>query len=170
MKQKGTLFYWAIVILPILNYLVFFIGVNFNSIVLAFKDVYILKGEKHIDWVKFDNFKTILRDSQVLEYLVKNSMMYFAVTVCVIIPLTLLFSYYIFKKYFASGFFKVMIFMPSVICSMVLAIFYLNFTNEILDKIIFKPRIALMKKDEYATAVMIALFIIGGFRRTFSCS
>lgn len=163
MKQKGTLFYWAIVILPILNYIVFFIGVNFNSILLAFKNVYILKGEKHIDWVQFDNFKTILRDTQVLRYLVKNSMMYFGVTVCIIIPLTLLFSYYIFKKYLANGFFKVMIFMPSVICSMVLAIFYLNFTNEILDKIVFKPKITLMKKDEYATAIMIALFIIGGF-------
>ena len=96
MKQKGTLFYWGIVILPILNYLIFFIGVNFNNILMAFKSYDIVNYEKQIDWVKFDNFKEILGDTQILGYFIKNSLMSFAVTLVVVIPLTLLFAYYIF--------------------------------------------------------------------------
>lgn len=163
MKQKGTLFYWGIVILPILNYLIFFIGVNFNNILMAFKSYDIVNYEKQIDWVKFDNFKEILGDTQILEYFIKNSLMYFAVTLVVVIPLTLLFAYYIFKKYAASGFFKVMIFLPSIICSMVLVIFYRTFVNEILDKIIIQPKVSLVMKDDTAVPVMLMLYIIGGF-------
>ena len=163
MKQKGTLFYWGIVILPILNYLIFFIGVNFNNILMAFKSYDIVNYEKQIDWVKFDNFKEILGDTQILGYFIKNSLMYFAVTLVVVIPLTLLFAYYIFKKYAASGFFKVMIFLPSIICSMVLVIFYRTFVNEILDKIIIQPKVSLVMKDDTAVPVMLMLYIIGGF-------
>ena len=163
MKRKGTFFYWGIILLPILNYLIFFVGVNINNILLAFKDYAIVNYQKQIDWVGFANFTKILQDSVVLGYLVKNSLLYFAVTLLVIIPLTLMFAYYIFKKYTAHGFYKVMIFMPSIVCSMVLVIFYRTFVNEILDKMIIKPQISLISKDSTATAVMIALHIIGGF-------
>ena len=163
MKQKGTFFYWGIVILPILNYLIFFIGVNINNILMAFKEYSVVNYEKQISWVGFANFTKIFQDSEVLGYLIKNSLIYFAVTLVIIIPLTLLFAYYIFKKYTAHSFFKVMIFMPSIVCSMVLVIFYRTFVNEILDKIIIQPEISLIRKDETAMPIMLALHIIGGF-------
>ena len=163
MKQKGTFFYWGIVILPILNYLIFFIGVNINNIFMAFKEYSIVNYQKHIAWVGFANFEKIFKDSEVLGYLIENSLLYFAVTICVIIPCTLLFAYYIFKKYTGHSFFKVMIFMPSIVCSMVLVIFYRTFVNEILDKIILKPQISLMMKDSTSVPILLALHIIGGF-------
>ena len=163
MKQKGTFFYWGIVILPILNYLIFFIGVNIGNILMAFREYSIVNYEKQISWVWFKNFATIFRDTQVLGDLVENSLLYFAVTLVCIIPLTLLFAYYIFKKYTLHGTFKVMIFLPSIICSMVLIIFYRTFINEVLDKIILKPKISLVMRDKTAEPVMIALHIIGGF-------
>lgn len=163
MKRKGTFFYWGIVILPILNYLIFFIGVNINNILMAFKKYSIVNYEKQISWVGFENFATIFRDAEVLGYLVENSLLYFAVTLAIIIPLTLLFAYYIFKQYTLHNVFKIMIFLPSIICSMVLVIFYRIFINEILDKIILKPEISLIMKDETAIPVMLGLYIIGGF-------
>ncbi len=163
MKQKGTLFYWGVIILPILNYLVFFVGININNILMAFKDYSVVNYQKQISWVGFQNFIKIFRDATVLGYLVKNSLMYFAVTLVFVIPLTLLFAYYIFKQYTAHSFFKVMIFLPSIICSMVLVIFYRTFVNEILDKILIKPEISLISKDSTATAVVLGLYIIGGF-------
>ena len=74
MKQKGTFFYWGIVILPILNYLIFFIGVNINNILMAFKEYSVVNYEKQISWVGFANFTKIFQDSEVLGYLVKNSL------------------------------------------------------------------------------------------------
>ena len=36
-KRNGNVFFWVMLALPLLQFAIFYVGVNFNSILLAFK-------------------------------------------------------------------------------------------------------------------------------------
>lgn len=124
-RLGGKAFYCLMLILPVAQFLVFYVGVNFNNILLAFKNYDKITGETTP--AGFANFRMIFdvwNMQDILKVSVKNSFMYFAISLFITVPLTLLFAYYIFKKYRYSGFFKVMLFLPSIISAMVLVVFY----------------------------------------------
>ncbi len=126
-KMGGKVFYWAMFALPLLQFCIFYIGVNFNGILLAFQKITPTTTGRIIEFDGFNQFKVFWE-----QYLttpagiiaVKNSVAYFLFSVCVVIPLALLFSYYIYKKGALSGLFRTVLFMPSVICMLILVIFY----------------------------------------------
>ena len=139
-RLGGRLFYILMLILPLIQFCIFYIGVNFNNIILAFKDYDKITGATTFN--NFDNFKRIFEvyaSEDILKTSIKNSFVYFGINLIITIPLTLLFAYYITKKFRYSGFFKVMIFLPSIISAMVLVVFYKFWADlasiEFLDKV-----------------------------------
>ncbi len=119
-KRNQTLFLTTLLAFPVIQFLIFYFGVNFNSFALAFKKaengVYVFGG--------FTNFKRVLDDIFVTKDLliaIKNSSIQFLVGV-IEIPLHVMVAYCIFKKVPASGFFKIMLFLPQIISSMVFVI------------------------------------------------
>ena len=128
-KKKQLIFYICIVVLPILQFCIFYIGVNFNSILLAFKtfdadtNKYVFDG--------FNNFIQIYNDwvnSPVLKVALKNSLILYGVTLLCMVVSTL-FSYYIFKKRTFAGLYKIVLFLPNIISSLILALIYMYFTE-----------------------------------------
>jgi ABC-type sugar transport system permease subunit len=118
---KAQLFCWSIVILPIIQFLVFYVYVNFNSIMLAFKEYKISLDPlvpDTISWIGFKNFTDVWRDlfsaGGDLLYMTGNSLIRFLVNL-LLMPIKWLFAYAIWKKIPASGFFKVVLFLPSII-------------------------------------------------------
>lgn len=97
---------------------------------LAFQKYSVVKNA--YDFVKFDNFKKVLRDMFSL-YVYKsafgNSLKYYLGSLLVSLPCGLLFSYYIFKKRLFSGLMKVVLFLPSVMPVMVLVVVYQMVVN-----------------------------------------
>lgn len=129
-RLGGKLFYYLMLILPIAQFLVFYIGVNFNNILLAFKSYDKVTGATSFNYL--NNFKMIFdiyKSQEVLKVSIRNSFIYFAINLLITVPLTLLFAYYIFKKFRYAGFFKVMIFLPSIISAMVLVVFFKNWAD-----------------------------------------
>ena len=127
------MFYISIVALPVLQFCIMYIGVNFNSILLAFKSYDHETGA--YTWVGLDNFKTFLLDMSVgsfAENLIKNSLVLFLVQVCFGTGLSLLFSYYIYKKMPASKAFHVILFLPSVISMLVMSLMFKYFAGNAL--------------------------------------
>lgn len=134
-KKKGNLlFYITMATIPILQYLLFYVVVNFNSLLLAFKEYTILEnGKTAFEFVGFTNFEYFFQDifeSGKLVYAFKNSLISFSVSIIVGIPLTLMFSYYIFKKCLLSGAFKFLLLLPSMISSIVLIIMFKGFVSD----------------------------------------
>ena len=107
MARGKILFYACIVALPILQFVIFYIGVNLNSFILAFQS---WDGEKNAyTWNKvgalLDNFKKVINDfstMQILKTSLKNSLVLFVIGVLFGSTLALLFSYYIYKKHRCS--------------------------------------------------------------------
>lgn len=132
-QRSANVFFYTMVALPIVQFIIFYIVVNFNSILLAFKQYEVLPGEGYVTkWVDFSNFEAIFLEWKNTDYIsntLPNALKYFAANVLIVMPLTLLFAYYIYKKFRGHEFFKVMLFLPSVICNMVIVLFYRDFVE-----------------------------------------
>ena len=142
-SKGGRIFYWVMFALPLLQFAIFYIGVNLNSILLAFKQTVIVDDGTTIKYVSsfvwFDTFKRFIDIELTSSYYavaIKNSLIYFGVSVVIVIPLGLLLSFYVYKKYPLSEVFRTFLFMPSVICSLVLVIFYQYITGSVITDII----------------------------------
>ncbi len=131
MKRGANVFYWVMMALPLLQFLIFYIGVNFNSILLAFQEILPVVKDGTVEYVSsFVGFETIRKYivtelcSPAYRVAITNSLIYMAFSIVVVMPLGLLFSFYIFKKYRFAAMYRVFLFLPSVICSLILVIFY----------------------------------------------
>ena len=119
--KTSSVFVFVMLFYSVLHFLVMWVGVNANSILLSFKSYSYLTGTyQFIGWDHlFDNFVNISEriGNNVDHYqdMLFASLAYFIVSCFVTLPISLFFSYFIFKKILANGFFKVIFFLPSII-------------------------------------------------------
>lgn len=174
MDRGGNLFFYVMVALPILQFVIFYIFANFNSILLSFQEYTLEDGVYRLQWAGFENFVTIGGEWQRQAWLrgtVLNSVKYLLANVIVVMPLTLLFAYFIFKKFRGYGFFRILLFMPSIICNMVIVIFFRDFVEWVI-----RPVVQIVTSSEIstlwgadgsrATAPLLVLYILLGFSTT----
>ena len=123
-KRDDLIFHWILLIWPLLQFSIFYIGVNLNSFRLAFVG---MEGEFTFGW--FENIFTL--DNYRLSVFngFFKSLRYWGISTAISLPLSLFFSHYIYKKYLLSGFFKVVLFLPSILSSMVMVLLFNKFMN-----------------------------------------
>lgn len=134
---KGDmLFYVLMMAWPILQFCVFYIAVKFNSIMYSFQRYDKLSGAVTwtLDYVR--NALKMMTTNPVLIDAMKMTLLFFVLFTGINTPLGLLFSYYIAKKQFAAGFFRVFLFLPSIICSVIMVLIYGNFVDVALPEIV----------------------------------
>ncbi len=135
-KVGDLIFYICFIALPVLQFVLFYIGVNFQSILLAFQT---FDPETNTTtWVLWDNFKTVFENFATDTYLsgsLVNSLIMFVVKICIGIPLGLLFSFYIYKKYPLHNFFRVMLFLPSVVSAIVMVSIFQNLVDVVIPQL-----------------------------------
>lgn len=128
--RKRAIFYAIMMAFPLLQFAVFYIGVNANSIVMAFQSykydqgMYVFTG--------LANFRAVFTDIMTVGYLksaIVRSLIVYAFTLTIGVTLAVLFSYYIYKKFRGGEVFKVFLFLPSVISSVVLVIMFNYFVE-----------------------------------------
>lgn len=178
-RVKYWCFYAALIVLPLLQFAVFYVYVNINSIVLAFQKYEISTGGDIASGYVFgglENFKRVFGElfgafgynqNARLVYSLKNSLWMTFALFFISTPLTLLFSYVISKKVPASEFFKFFLFLPSIIPAVVLSLIYLYFNEsafpELLGKLTGHPVDGLMWSDRTWALMIILYAVITGF-------
>lgn len=128
-RRRQLLFFVLIVALPLLQFCVFYIGVNVNSIVMAFQRYDVLDAS--FSWVSWANFRQIFVNFGEKSYMwmaVKNSLLFFLVTLSTMFVATL-FSFYIYKKRWLSGVFRVALFVPHIVASITFVVIFKYFTE-----------------------------------------
>lgn len=113
-KQKRLLFVWGMLALPLLQWLVFFLYVNVDSIVMSFQTMNYKTGA--IEWT-LNNYKRFIYEWNALPQIknaVKNSMLAGANNLLLIL-ISLVLSYFFYKKIPGRNFFRVVYFLPSII-------------------------------------------------------
>ncbi len=126
--KASTVFIIVMLAYSVLHFLLMWVGVNFNSILLSFK--FYRRGDYH--WLTgsrfFENFELIFmnmsKDVDNYRSMLFSSLAFFVVSCFVTLPISLFFSYFIFKKILGNGFFKVIFFLPSIIPLIILTTIY----------------------------------------------
>ena len=120
-NRKDIIFYAALMAFPVVQFLIFYIVVNANSLLLTFRSYDTLTGE--VSWVGWDNlaeaFRMMTQQKELLDAM-GTSFLAYAISLCIGTPLALLFSFYIYKEYPASGVFRVLLFLPSIVSAIVI--------------------------------------------------
>ena len=167
--RRSLLFYSLMIAWPVLQFCVFYIGVNFNSILLAFKDFGTSQTEYR--W-SFDNFKVWLDFNDplyggLIPDALGVSLKAYAISLVVGLPLGLFFSYYIFKKMPGSGFFRVVLFIPTIVSSIVLVSMYKLFVNDVVYELAYKfgkaPKRPYLDSAEHRFATMMIYNVFVSF-------
>lgn len=128
-KDKDLIFYTLMMIFPVAQFAVMYIGVNFNSILLAFKSVDTLSGTYTWTFSNITKAFKLFTQSTALLLTAKNSLVAYVVLTFLGTPLGLMFSYYIYKKLPMSNAFRVILFLPSIISGIVMVTIFQFFVE-----------------------------------------
>lgn len=136
-RKNDLIFYSILLIWPILQFCVFYIYVNFNSFLLAFKNIRLVDGE-YIVKPSVKAFQDLweLLSTEQMKNTALLSVLTWALNMVTMIPLGLLFSFYIAKKHAGASFFRIMLFLPSILSSVVMVTIYRYFINNALPKML----------------------------------
>ena len=137
-NKRRRLFYVLGLSLPVLQFCIFYIGVNFNTILLAFQRWEVTGTQGKYVFNGLNNFKDFFRDFKEFEFFgnsLKNSAIAFLATL-VGMALSLFFSFYVYKKAWGSEFFRTMLFMPKIISAIILVILFKFFAENAVPELI----------------------------------
>jgi len=138
-KKIEDLFFYAVILaFPVLQFCVFYIGVNFNSLLLAFKNYESYNSYSWSGLSNFENLFVMFGEKTLYAVAFKNSLKSFVWGTACGLLLGLFFSYYIFKKGFAYNFFKVCLFLPSIIPAIALVVMFKQFADGAMPQILGK--------------------------------
>lgn len=165
---KSQIFYIALMVWPVIQFLVFYIGVNVNSFMLAFKEID-ANDYSSFTW-SFAAFKTWFTGDTAtsLWKALLISLKSYAISLFIGVPLGILFAYYIFKKKPGAMIFRILLFMPSIITAIVLVTIYSYFTNfvypEVMQKMFGVETSALLSETStrYGAVMFYNLFVSFG--------
>lgn len=119
LKIKRYLFVLSIIILPLINFIVFYLVQNFSSFIMAFQ-----VKKQGISYWSFDNYVRIFREftqsdrSSDLYISLINTFKFFFLGI-IMLPVSFLTSYFMYKKIFLHGVFKIVFFLPSILSAVV---------------------------------------------------
>lgn len=139
-RVSRAIFYICVVALPVLQFCIFYIYLNFNSIILAFQK-YSLPTEGMgyvVSFAGFKNFASAWQHFVNSKFMLINSLRLLLCELIIALPLAVLFSFYIHKNFLMSKFFRVMLFMPQIISSIIFVILFKYIVNDVYSQIAFK--------------------------------
>ncbi len=142
---RKHIFCWAILIIPLIQFFIFFVVVNYNHIMTAFQKYTVdASGRGSYVFLEdiFGNFKEVFYDlthKLELKVSLRNSLFAFAVTLLVGVSFTLIFSSYIYHKRVCSSFFKIMLFLPNIVSTVVFANIFKVIDNVMLPTLLGDP-------------------------------
>ena len=168
-KKQRLRFYIGWFLPLLIQFCIFYVYLNFNSILLAFQEYKInANGVGHtVKFVGFDNIKVALQFffSKRAGDMIVNSLIVYGCQLLIVTTLALFFSYYIAKKYPCSGLFRLMLYLPTIVSSAVMAILYQYIVTDVYSTLAFKltgtalPGLLDNQATEYGTILFFCLWM-----------
>ncbi len=131
-RKNDAIFYTTLMAFPMLQFILFYVVVNSNSFLMAFQKYDNTLGKYY--FVGMDNIMDQINEFMaggVLRLAVANSLKAYGLSL-LLLPFSIIFPFYIYKKLPMGGFFKVILFLPHILSTMVLSLLYQFFVNSVL--------------------------------------
>lgn len=152
---------------PLLQFSLFWVYVNYQSILLAFKLEQ--NGEVFITLENFRRFFIELKaTSGLMTKLIGNSLSFFPVSVFITLPLSFVFSYFLFKKVPGSSVYRVIFYLPSIISAVALTMLFRYIVSpsgplSVLEKALKIEPIDFLGTPRYAMKTVLFYTVWTGF-------
>jgi ABC-type sugar transport system permease subunit len=125
-KFKRNLFIFLMLAYPILQFLIFWLYVNINTVIMTFQRFSL--SEKDFVWNGLNNYSDLFNqlkiDYNTLLPSIKNSLLYFPFNNFILLPISILCSFILSRKIAGYKSFRVIFFLPSIISIVVLTMVY----------------------------------------------
>lgn len=124
-KFKRNRFIILMLAFPVLHFLIFFVYINVNTILMCFQRLSFTTNE--INFVGLDNFGKLFQDmanKPLLGKSIINSLLFIPVTNGILLPLSLIAAYILFKKVFLYKIYRTIFFLPSIISIVILTMVF----------------------------------------------
>lgn len=120
----------SVFIYPTILFLIFYVFVNFNSILMAFQTID-SSGTK--SFAGLSNFSRFFENLKNTDYpLLRsflNSFKLWAISNLVVLPLSIIFSFYLYKKFFCHHFIRIVAMVPSICSSFMISLVFKKFVE-----------------------------------------
>lgn len=116
-------FLFSMFIIPCLNFLIFYVYVNFDSVLLSFQKRDGSFTLENFAWV----FKELASEDSVLKEAFINAITFFLNEYIVVRIVTLIMAYFFYKKIMGYGFFRVLFYVPNILSAVVMVSIYDGF-------------------------------------------
>jgi ABC-type sugar transport system permease subunit len=125
-KLWSGIFVYCILLWPIIHFCIFTIGMNISMVVQSFQDY------PTTDFYFFENYKDVFltflgknpQSELINSKAIWNSLSILPLTLFINMPISLVFAFAIYKKYFGHQVFRVVLFIPTVISAVVLCLVF----------------------------------------------
>lgn len=108
-------FICTMLVTAVVNFLIFWVYLNFSSILLAFQSIDV-NGKTH--WT-LDNFQMIFSEltgaESVIAVALKNTMIFFVANLFIVMPVSVLLCYFLYKRITGYRAFRFIFYLPSII-------------------------------------------------------
>ena len=113
--------------IPVLHFLVFFVYINIDTVVLTFQEKtlqgdYVFLSQPFRNYTEF--FSTAFKSYSVFPKAVRNSLNFFLLNDVVIVPVSVVLTYFLYKKMPLANVFRIIFYLPSIISVVVLTMLY----------------------------------------------
>lgn len=126
-KLKTNLFVYSLIGYPLILFVIFYVVVNFNSILLAFQTI----DGTGKSFVGLSNFKAFLSEmfgkGNLLSYSFINSIKMYFINLVVCMPLYVFFSYLLFRKCLLHKTVSFLVMIPTIMSGLVISLIFVNF-------------------------------------------
>ena len=117
-RRADLIFVTVMLFLPVVQFLIMWVGVNFNSILLAFKE-YDINFNYTFSLSQFERVIGELRTNLGVQDSMNMSVIFWTFTSLLTLPVSLLISYYLYKRYKFHSVLKTAYFIPSIMAGIV---------------------------------------------------
>lgn len=167
-KAKRLIFYSLMVALPFAQFLIFYVYVHVDSILMAFRLEFVdHTGKFTVQYSLTENFKAVIEYFKKDEFIgIINALKNYFISFFTSGILSIFFSYYVYKKFVGSGVFKVFLYLPSIISGIILVVVYKEILNRfipgIINELVYDGEnvvSAILEKDTYTWVLVYSIFM-----------
>lgn len=138
-KKQKLIFYISMAVIPVAQFLIFYLYINIRSFTMGFQSFDRATGTFYFSGLI--NFIEVINDLKTLPEMlssIRNSLELFFWTFVFGSLLAVFFSYYIYKKRLFSGFFKIILYTPHIISGLIFVMLYKYFVDNAIPEIVNK--------------------------------
>lgn len=158
-KAGNSVFLFFFLLFPVVQFLIFYVGVASNTLKLAFQ---IFKPESQSYSFSLETFSNVFKDFFVngeMSLLVKNSAIQFITGLLIGMPFQVMVAYCVFKKVPLASAYKIILFLPNIISSLVFVICGRALIQRGLPVLLGNPELRLL--DRYSSSSFYSVLIFG---------